>query len=99
MFCATSTLYESSFVLTSLANRVSSCICLVALLSVSSESTGLADLGLLTMVEVLGTQELCHEAYDRERARHFSSTPYGDIADRNRYRSRDSRCSVKMRTK
>jgi len=99
MFCATTTLYEMTFVVSSLANRVVSCLCLLALVSVDSEVTSLADLSTSSMVEVLATEEICHEAYERERAFHFSSTPYGDVAERNRYRSRNSRCSVRLRTR
>lgn len=100
LFCATSTLYEAAFVTTSLANRLSSCLCL--LLCVMSEAE-ITSFDLLdahpTMVETLGTQELYNDACDAHHAYFYSSTPYGDIAERNRYKSRNIPCSVRARTK
>jgi hypothetical protein len=99
LFCATSSLYESIFVMTSLANRVCSCLCLILLASIAGDVTPLDALDTATMREVLATEEILHDEYDKQHALLFSSTPHGDIAERNRYRSRDSKCSVRMRTR
>lgn len=100
MFCATSTLYEAAFVTSSLANRLSSCLCLLLCALGEGEITSFDVLDShATMAETLGTQELLNDARDAHHAHFYSSTPYGDIAERNRYKPRSVPCSVRARTK
>jgi hypothetical protein len=62
LFCATTTLYESLFITTSIANRVLSCLCVALLTSCEGEFSQLHDLSSEPVIEVFATEELAFQA-------------------------------------